>query len=137
MRWVLWIAGFLGVMIALVAIVGTRLPVTHTASRTARIGVPPPALYPMIVELARTSEVPVRFEREEPPSLLIARIADAKLPFGGTWTYRIAPAASGSDLTITEDGEVYNPFFRFMSRFVLGHHATMDQFIKKLEARAR
>lgn len=137
MRWVLWIAGFLGVMIALVAIVGTRLPVKHTASRTARIGVPPPALYPMIVELARTSEVPVRFEREEPPSLLIARIADAKLPFGGTWTYRIAPAASGSDLTITEDGEVYNPFFRFMSRFVLGHHATMDQFIKKLEARAR
>jgi hypothetical protein len=137
MRWVLWIAGSLGVMIALVAIVGTRLPVKHTASRTARIGVPPPALYPMIVELARTSEVPVRFEREEPPSLLIARIADAKLPFGGTWTYRIAPAASGSDLTITEDGEVYNPFFRFMSRFVLGHHATMDQFIKKLEARAR
>ena len=137
MRWVLWIAGSLGVMIALVAIVGTRLPVKHTASRTARIGVPPPALYPMIVELARTSEVPVRFEREEPPSLLIARIADAKLPFGGTWTYRIAPAASGSDLTLTEDGEVYNPFFRFMSRFVLGHHATMDQFIKKLEARAR
>ena len=137
MRWVLWIAGSLGVMIALVAIVGTRLPVKHTASRTARIGVPPPALYPMIVERARTSEVPVRFEREEPPSLLIARIADAKLPFGGTWTYRIAPAASGSDLTITEDGEVYNPFFRFMSRFVLGHHATMDQFIKKLEARAR
>ena len=72
------------------------------------------------------------FERMEPPSLLVARIADPKLPFGGTWTYRIAPAAGGSDLTITEDGEVYNVFFRFMSRFVFGHHATMDGFIKHL-----
>ncbi len=137
MRWIVWIAGSLVVIVAVIAVVGARLPVKHTASRTARIGVPPPALYPMIVELARASDVPVRFEREEPPSLLIARIADPKLPFGGTWTYRIAAAASGSDLTITEDGEVYNPFFRFMSRFVFGHHATMDEFIKKLQARAR
>ena len=77
----------------------------------------------------------MHFERMERPSLLVARIADPKLPFGGTWTYRIAPAAGGSDLTITEDGEVYNVFFRFMSRFVFGHHATMDGFIKHLQAR--
>lgn len=137
MRWVLWIAGSLGVIVAVVAIIGARLPVKHTASRTAHIPAPPPALYSTIVELTRSSDVPVRLEREEPPSLLVARIADPKLPFGGTWTYRIAGAAAGSDLTITEDGEVYNPIFRFMSRFVFGHHATMDQFISKLQARVR
>ena len=43
--------------------------------------------------------------------------------------------AGGSDLTITEDGEVYNVIFRFMSRFVFGHHATMDAFLKNLQAR--
>ena len=37
--------------------------------------------------------------------------------------------------TITEDGEVYNLIFRFMSRFVFGHTATMDAFLKNLERR--
>ena len=31
---------------------------------------------------------------------------------------------------------VYNPSFRFMSRFVFGHAATLDEFVKHLEARA-
>jgi hypothetical protein len=71
----------------------------------------------------------------ERPSLLVARIADPSLPFGGTWTYRISPAAGGSELSITEDGEVYNPIFRFMARFVFGYTATMDAFIKHVQAR--
>ena len=37
-------------------------------------------------------KIPLYFERMERPSLLVARIADPSLPFGGTWTYRIAPA---------------------------------------------
>ena len=73
----------------------------------------------------------------EGPTLLVARIAGPSLPFGGTWTYRIAPAAGGSAVTITEDGEVYNPVFRFMSRFVFGHYATLDEFVKNLEAKGR
>jgi hypothetical protein len=32
-------------------------------------------------------------------------------------------------LRITEDGEVYNPVFRFVSRFVMGHTATMDKYL--------
>jgi len=39
-------------------------------------------------------------------------------------------------VAITEDGEVYNPFFRFMSRFVFGHAATLDEFVKNLDTRA-
>lgn len=80
-------------------------------------------------------KIPMCFERMEPPSLLVARIADPSLPFGGTWTYRIAPAAGGSDVTITENGEVSNPLFRFMSRFVFGYAATLDEFVKDLEKR--
>ena len=81
-------------------------------------------------------KIPLHFERMERPSLLVGRIDGAGLAFGGTWTYRIVPAAGGSDLTITEDGEVYNVFFRFMARFVFGYHATMDAFIKNLESKA-
>jgi hypothetical protein len=88
------------------------------------------------VETMSGGRIPMYFERMERPSLLVARIADPSLPFGGTWTYRIAPAAGGSDLAITEDGEVYNPIFRFMSKFVFGHTATLDTFLRNLQAKA-
>lgn len=163
MRWFVYIVAGLALIVALVAIIGAMLPKGHTASRTARIALPPDALYAVLSDVGRYTawrkdvkslerlperdgrpawvedvggmKIPMYFERMERPSLLVARIADPRLPFGGTWTYRIAPAAGESDLTITEDGEVYNVFFRFMSRFVFGYHGTMDGFIKHLQAR--
>lgn len=137
MRWVVWIAGSLALVVAVVAIVGAMLPQKHTASRTARVALAPATLYPILVQMAQAStDPPVRLERQVPPSLLVTRISDPKLPFGGSWTYRIDPVGPGtSELTITEDGEVYNVIFRFMSRFVFGHHATMDAFIRELQVR--
>ena len=72
-------------------------------------------------------------ERSEPPRLLVIRIADRNLPFGGTWTDEIAPAARGSRLTITEDGEIYNPLFRVMARFVFGYEATIERYLSSLQ----
>ena len=72
----------------------------------------------------------------DPPRKLVTRIADPHLPFGGTWTYEIvAGAESGSTLTITENGEVYNPFFRFISRYVMGYTATMDRYLQALQTK--
>ena len=137
MRWVIWIVGSLAVIVAAIAIVGAMLPQKHTASRTAHVALPPATLYPMLVQMAQAStDPPVRLERQEPPSLLVTRISDPKLPFGGSWTYRIEPAGTGeSNLTITEDGEVYNIIFRFISRFVIGHYGTMDAFIRDLQSK--
>ncbi len=67
-----------------------------------------------------------------PPRRLVTRIADPKLPFGGTWTYEIVSLERACTLTITEDGEVYNPLFRFVSRFVIGHTATIDRYLKSV-----
>jgi Polyketide cyclase / dehydrase and lipid transport len=164
MRWIIYIVAALALVVAVVAIVGAMLPKGHTASRTARVALPPEALYTLLsdvsqypawrkdvkslerlpdrdgrpawVEDVNGMKIPLYFERMERPTLLVARIADPGLAFGGTWTYRIAPAAGGSDLTITEDGEVYNVIFRFMARFVFGYHATMDAFINNLQAKA-
>jgi polyketide cyclase/dehydrase/lipid transport protein len=61
------------------------------------------------------------------------RIMDKDLPFGGTWTIDVAPQASGSSVMITEQGEVYNPVFRFVSRFVMGQSATVDAYLKALQ----
>ena len=39
-------------------------------------------------------------------------------------------------MTITERGEVYNPIFRFVSRFVLGHEKTINTYLSAFERRA-
>jgi hypothetical protein len=50
--------------------------------------------------------------------------------FGGTWTMAVERTPSGSRLTITERGEVYNPIFRTLSKFVFGHTSTMESCLK-------
>ena len=164
MRWIVWIGAAIAIVAIVVIIVGYSLPKAHSVSRTATVPLPPDAVFALLLDVDRypswrpgvkslqrhadrdgrpawTEEVsgmkiPLYFERLERPSLLVSRIADPSLPFGGRWTYRVEPAPGGATLTITEDGEVYNPFFRFMSRFVFGHTATLDEFIKNLNSRA-
>ena len=164
MRWVIYIAAAIAIAGVLIVLIGYSLPKAHSVSRTTNVAMPPDALYALLADVERYQswrpgvkglqrdpdrdgrpawtedvsgmKIPLFFERMERGSLLVARIADPKLPFGGTWTYRIQPAAGGSTLTVTEDGDVYNPLFRFMSRFVFGHTSTLDEFVKNLEARA-
>jgi hypothetical protein len=83
-------------------------------------------------EIGGNGSILYEIERHEPDTLLVTRIADPNLPFGGTWTYQLAPTGDGSSLRITEDGEVRNPVFRFVSRFVLGHTATIDRYLTDL-----
>jgi hypothetical protein len=120
----------LAVLMMIVAAIGAMLPEKHTASRTVAVALPPDALYQRLTGIT-FGDVPVRIERQEPPFLLVTRIVEGQ-PFGGTWTYRVAPAPGGSQLTIIEDGEVYNVIFRFLSRFVFGHYTTIDAYLANL-----
>jgi hypothetical protein len=62
---------------------------------------------------------------------LVRRISDQDLPFGGRWIVELEPADGGrTTMTITEEGEVYNPLFRFVSRFIMGHHAGLRAFLE-------
>ena len=165
MRWIIWIVAGIALIAFIVVAVGYSLPKAHSVTRVAQVAQPPDAVYSLLSDVDRYPtwrpavkalerqpdrdgrpawtetvsgmQIPLYFEKMERPTLLVARIAGPSLPFGGTWTYRIAPAAGGSAVTITEDGEVYNPVFRFMSRFVFGHYATLDEFVKNLEAKGR
>jgi uncharacterized protein YndB with AHSA1/START domain len=73
----------------------------------------------------------------EPPFRLVTRIVDEGLGFGGTWTYVLSPAQGGTLMTITEDGFVSNPMFRFVSRFFMGYESTMTAYLAALEAQMR
>ncbi len=65
---------------------------------------------------------------KQPGSRLVVRIADENLPFGGQWIYQLREQEGGTHLTITEEGQVYHPIFRFMSRYVLGHTKSIKQY---------
>jgi uncharacterized protein YndB with AHSA1/START domain len=69
------------------------------------------------------------------------RVVNVLLPsehgrgFSGRWIFQILPDSVGSTLTISEEGTVENPIFRFMQRFVFGTHATMETFLNSLGGR--
>ena len=163
MRWILIAAATIAAALALAALIGWRLPRAHRASREQVMAATPESIWAAITDVEafpswRTDVKTVRrlpdregrrawvedggsgkitfvVERSDPPRLLVTRIADPALPFGGTWTYEITPAARGSRLRITEDGEIYNPLFRFMARFIFGYEATMASYFAALETK--
>jgi len=86
---------------------------------------------------AHEGEPQFLFEEVErrPPERLVVRVADPDLPFGGRWTYTLAPDGEGTLLSIREDGVVRNPLFRLVSRYVLGHTATLDATLRAVRER--
>ena len=140
MRWIVVVAIGLAVVVAGIAIVGAMLPRTHKASRTLRVKRSPADVWPVLIRVTRASSTPVDVIETVPPHRLVTRVTEAEKNFGGTWTVAITaiPAPStgsgqaGSDVTITEDGWVANPIFRFVSRLVIGHHATMDGVLRQV-----
>jgi hypothetical protein len=146
-------------LVALIVLaIGASLPVQHRATREASYHRPAIDLFRLIstpadfptwrtgvtkVEMLPDTEGRPRWresgkdgsilfevERVVPGKMQITRIADRSLPFGGTWTYTLTPGEDSTTLGIVEDGEVYNPIFRFVSRFVFGHNATIDQYLR-------
>ena len=127
------------IVIVAVTLIGRALPVAHVASRTVTFRRPPQELWAAVTDpdLMRSRGVgDVKFETVEsvPRRRLVTRVVGEK-SFGGTWTCEIAPAGEGSTLTITENGEIYNGFFRFLSKYVMGHHRTIDGTMAALRKR--
>jgi len=131
MKWILWIAGSLIAVGGIVALIGYLLPANHEASRSAEFNKPPETVYALISDLKNYSawwpenEVNVEVVESVPPTRFVTRIV-GETAFGGTWTMEIVPSSTGSRLTITERGEIYNPIFRTLARFVFGHTSTME-----------
>jgi hypothetical protein len=71
-------------------------------------------------------------EESIPPTRLVTRIEGDNLPYGGAWAYALEPQGNLTRITITEHGEVYNPVFRFISRYIIGHTGTIDTYLRNL-----
>lgn len=83
--------------------------------------------YDACVELVTTEmDAPRRWVRVIPPG---------KGPFSGSWEHLLTEVDGGTSVTIIERGTVKNPFFRFVSTFMLGHTYTLQQFLSNLSQR--
>ncbi|HEY3930100.1 MAG TPA: SRPBCC family protein [Candidatus Koribacter sp.] len=152
MKWLFVVLVVLVLPVVVVVLWGAMLPVSHTGSRSLALKESPDAVWNLISgpptwrsEIRGYEPVGEKTWREidrhghaityeevsaRAPKERVTRIADKKLPFGGTWTYEIQPSGSGCVLRITENGEVYNVIFRFISRYFMGQTATIDQYLK-------
>jgi uncharacterized protein YndB with AHSA1/START domain len=156
MKWVLIAGTSLVAVVLLITLIGFLLPKAHTASVAQHYDAAPAAVWALITQRERFPEwrsdlrgveqlpandgkvrwkeqtkydaVTMEVSEAVPEQKLVTRIADEGSPFGGTWTFELGKDGAGTLLTITERGEVYNPIFRFVSRFVMGHTATMEKF---------
>lgn len=164
MRYVYIGVGGLVAIVVIVTTVGWMLPVRHRASVARTYKASPAELFGLITDVGsfpgwrreldgvevlpdqdghprwrertKSGAITYMIERTIPESLVVARIADTNLPFGGGWTYEVIPTGDGATtLRITEDGEVYNPIFRFVSRFIMGHESTIQQYLNAVGTR--
>jgi hypothetical protein len=158
MKAALIVVGVVVLLVLGMVAVGGILPKRHVASRSATFKASPERLFALVVgsqdwrpdvkscELI-TADGGNEFQREtskhgqtilyelqesRPPFAIKRRIATENLPYGGTWSFVLDPASGETKVRITEDGEVYNPVFRFVSKYVMGQTATMDAYLKAL-----
>jgi uncharacterized protein YndB with AHSA1/START domain len=164
LKWMLYVVLGLGGLVGLTALVGLTLPKGHRASKTTTYAAAPAVVFDVIADVGRAAEwrsdlqrvellpedggkrmfrehgkqgaITYRVEVSTPPTRIVFRIADASLAFGGTWTHDVRPTPSGgTELTTTEDGEVYNPIFRVMSKIFFSPTATIEAYHAALRAR--
>jgi Polyketide cyclase / dehydrase and lipid transport len=154
MKIVLIVVGVVVLLVVTVVVIGALLPKRHVVTRTALFKASPEKLFALIAgnqdwrpdvkacelitdggkEFQRETSkhgdtVLYELEGSRPPLAIQRRIASENLHYGGNWSFALEPENGETRVRITEDGEVYNPLFRFVSRFVMGQTATLDAYL--------
>ena len=156
---ILIVVGIVGAVLLLagvMALIGSRLPKAHVASRSILLHRSPQDVYAVVRDFGSAPkwradvkrievETPVYFREvgkhgtvnyelveDVPAQRMVTRIRDTDLGYSGQWTYSFTPENGGTRVTIREDGEVSNVLFRFMSRYVFGQTSTIDSYLTSL-----
>jgi uncharacterized protein YndB with AHSA1/START domain len=158
MRWILWSITLLMLLLGALVLVGGLLSREHTVTREADLAAAPAAVFAVIADLEampawrpgvvqvkrvaddagrrvyREASVygPVTYLVREarPPERLVLEMVGPGID--GTWTFDLAPAGSGTRLTVREQARIENPMVRFLSRFVTGHGRNLQAYLDAL-----
>jgi hypothetical protein len=151
----------LAAIIIIMVFIGRSLPEKHTATQTRSFNSSPEEVWRVVtnigewkswrkgvkevtmtgadtfLEKSSNDDVEYRISNSVPGVSHTTTIITKDLPYGGSWNYVFEKEGSGCKLTITENGEVYNPFFRFMSKYIFGHDGTLKSYMNDLQARIK
>ncbi len=156
------VAGSLALLVVVVLTIGALLPRAHVATSTATLRQPADTVWAVIRDLGGVTDwfsqiakaepvtdsagretwryetgdgyvMPVVVVDDQPPRRLETEIAGSdNAAFGGRWIYLLEPVGGDTRVTITEDGWIANPFFRFMTTVFFGLHGTIDRYLEDL-----
>jgi hypothetical protein len=144
MRWVLMGPVVLVIVVGLMFVIGYFRPRAHIARTRTRFASSPRDAWTIISDYRRWAEwqpglkrvdrlpdtegpttlitegpwgeVPMRIEEMAPPTRMVTFLDGGM--FRGRWTWEVSPTENGgSDVTITEEAEIDNPFFRSLLMF--------------------
>ncbi|MCG6169362.1 LIC10604 family protein [Leptospira sanjuanensis] len=150
----MYAVGFLVLLVAGIYGIGASLPVEHTSYLERVFPAQPGTIYAMIRDFKRypawrpniknveeissnswketdshKEVMTFSFIQDQKDRLIESKIMDEDKPFGGSWTFELSEAEGGTKLKITENGKVFSPVFRFFSKFIFGHTATIDSYL--------
>ncbi|MSQ93616.1 MAG: SRPBCC family protein [Gemmataceae bacterium] len=156
--WLLISIGIVVGILLLIAAFGMTLPRTHQVARSITLKQTPDTVWQTITDFANVTtwnENVLKMEKQPdknghelwketykgnyglfletteatPPIRLVRTIADEKGPFTGRWEFALTPTEVGCKLTITEFGEVGNPFFRVMFRLFMKPEVYVEMYL--------
>lgn len=161
LKWIAVIVLIPIALLAIAALAGLALPKAHVASRSRHVKHTPDRAFTLISgvdhyttwrtdmksierlpdddghiawrENGSNGPITYRAVESTAPRRFVAEISDRSLPYGGRWEYDVTPNGTGSNVTITERGEIYNPVFRSLARFVFGYTGSMEKTLDALE----
>jgi uncharacterized protein YndB with AHSA1/START domain len=147
---------------------GAKQPVNHSASVTGVVNAPQEKVFSLITDVAHGSRwrpavksvtvlqkdhdrdhwvehldygqfMTFLATRTDPPVRRDVMLDDPKAPYGGTWTYELAPGPQPDTTTlkITETGFIKPPMYRFVMKHVLGMTHNLDQYMHDIQTAAR
>ena len=161
MKWILRILVIIVVLIAVIFAIGYILPAHTTHTRTIALKQSPEKVFAVLADVPNMPKWNRNMEKVEvlvpvdgkettrqtfkggmdmvitttessPPNHLVRTAVDSGGSFSGSWTYGItATPDNGSQVALTEQSEVPNPFFRFMMK-VFSPTKYMDEHLEDL-----
>jgi uncharacterized protein YndB with AHSA1/START domain len=164
LQWAALIGASTAGVLALIALVGCFYPRTYMAGRAVRSQQPPaevwkvicdfaavPGWHPEVKTVERLPDVdgqavwretdrrgyPVQLRTVEAlaPLRLVRQIADENGPFIGQWEFDIQEVGQGSRITLTERGDIANPFFRVMFWAFMTPSFYLEMYLRALSTK--
>jgi hypothetical protein len=161
-----WLSVVIALAIGVAFAMGSRVPVEHTVTDSEVVQASQEKVWSLITDTASQANwrtglkavsplpsqngatcwaevesgmtMPLCADVREAPVRQVVRIADPKLPFGGTWTYVLEPVGeNATKVTITENGTTGPAMWRFVDHYILHEDGEIKQYLGDLKRVAK